>query len=204
MSETATPGWFERLPRFRPGSDARVVIIDNQVLSYRLLDGRSDPVFTFLFQDPRIILQIGGQTIDETLHSVAVDDRGTEPDRRGRPVRVGPETYRPGLPPDLHARMWQGQAALLAQGKLFLARAMLPVQRVAFNGLVPLIEAACGRRVGPKDARVVADALVRRIPVFTLDQRLRDGFTHGLANPVLAAELRRLDLAEFAAALFVT
>lgn len=203
MPASFTPDWFADLPLFRPGAAARVVIIDNQVLSYRLLDGRSDALFNFLFQDPRLVLQIGGQTIDESLHSVAVDDKGTEPDRRGRPVRVGPETYRPGLPVALHRRMWEQQGALLAQGKLFLARAMSPAQRLVFDVLAPMIEACCGRRVGPKDARVVADALARRIPLFSLDNRLREGLAVGLLNPALAQELRRMGLDGFAARLFV-
>ena len=33
-------------------------------------------------------------------------------------VQVGPVTYRPGLPVALRPRMWEGQAALQAQGKL--------------------------------------------------------------------------------------
>ncbi|RVT95682.1 hypothetical protein EOD42_15920 [Rhodovarius crocodyli] len=203
MSASFTPAWFEGLPMFRQGGAARVVIIDNQVLSYRLLDGRSDEVFNFLFQDPRIVLQIGGQTMDETLHSVAVDDTGLEHDRRGRPTRVGPETYRPGLPAALNQRMWEQQGALVAQGKLFLARSMLPAQRLVFDVLAPMIHAACGRRVGPKDARVVADALARRIPLYSLDNRLRDGLAVGLLNQALARELQRLGLDGFAARLFV-
>ncbi|HEY0419903.1 MAG TPA: hypothetical protein VGC80_10320, partial [Acetobacteraceae bacterium] len=182
MAESFTPAWLADLPEFGPRPGAKVVIVDNQVLSFRLLDGRSDAVFDFLFQDPRIVLQIGDQVINETLNSVGIDDKGTEPDRRGRPVQVGPATYRPGLPLALHQRMWEGQAALQAQGKLVLNRAMLPSQRIAYYKLASLTENACGRRMGPKDARMVADALVRRIPVFTADQRCRDAFAVGLAN----------------------
>ena len=203
MGDTTIPAWFAGLPLFRPGGPQRVVIIDNQVLSYRLLDGRANPLFNFLFEDPSLVLQIGGQTMDETLHSVAVDDSGMEPDRRGRPRQVGPVTWRPGLPGPLNQAMWERQADLVMRGKLFLARAMPPPLRVAYDALWPVIEGATGRRVGAQDARVLADALVRRIPVFTLDQRLRDGFAAGRPNAALRAELARLGLDGFVDGLFV-
>jgi hypothetical protein len=203
MSASLTPAWFGTLPLFRPGGSQHVLIIDNQVLSYRLLDGRSDPLFTFLFEDPRLVLQIGGQTIDESLHSVAVDDSGMENDRRGRPVRVGPVRLRPGLPADKNQMMWERQGDLMMRGKLFLARAMLPAQRQDFARLWPLIEGACGRRVGAQDARVVADALVRRIPLLTLDARLRAGFAHGQADGALTGEIARQGLAGFLPRLFI-
>ena len=193
MSATQIPPWFAGLPLFRPGGTSRVVIIDNQVLSYRLLDGRSDPLFNFLFEDPSLVLQIGGQTMDEALHSVGNDD----------PTRPGPVMFRPGLPGPLNQRMWERQGDLVMRGKLFLARAMPPTQRVAYAALWPVIEGATGRRVGGQDARVLADALVRRIPVFSLDLRLRAGFAVGLGNAALTAQLAQLGLAGFVGGLFV-
>jgi hypothetical protein len=178
-------------------------MIDNQVLSYRLLDGRTDPEYDFLFEDPRLVLQIGRQVINETLNSVGVDDRGIEVNRRGRPVRVGPETYRPGLPIALHQRMWEGQAELQSREKLVLVGQMLPAQRIVFNRLAPLIETACSRGMGPKDARVVADALVRRIPLYSGDVNARHSFSRGVLDPTLSAELRASGLATFATTMFV-
>lgn len=200
----ATPPWFGRLPDYSKRADTKVVIVDNQVLSYRLLDGRSDPDYDFLFLDPRVVLQIGRQVIDETLRSVGIDDKGTEPDRRGRPIRVGPETYRPGLPVALHQRMWEGQAQLQAQGKLILVGAFAtPHQRMLYERLAALIEAACGRRMGPKDARVVADAMARRIPLYSGDGRARNALANGIRDVVLDAELRGAGLAGFAANMFL-
>ena len=82
-----TPTWFNRLPQFRRGdANWRVVIVDNQVLSYRLLDGLAGPVFDFLFQDARVIVQIARQVIDgrcirwasstPASNWIGADDRG--------------------------------------------------------------------------------------------------------------------------------
>ena len=200
----ATPTWFNRLPDYSRRSGTKVVIIDNQVLSYRVLDGRSDPDYDFLFLDPRIVLQIGRQVIDETLRSVGIDDKGTEPDRRGRPVRVGPVTYRPGLPIALHQRMWEGAAKLQDQGKLILVGSFINQhQCILYERLAALIEAACGRGMGPKDARVVADAIVRQIPLYSGDTRAQKALAAGINDAVLAAELRSAGLSTFAANMFL-
>lgn len=200
-----TPAWFNQLPQWGRSSGRLAVMIDNQVLSYRVLDGRSDPVFDFLFQDERIILLIGRQVIDETLHSVGVDDTGMEPDRRGRPRQVGPVVLRPGLPAELNRRMWEGAAALQARGKLMLTglTQMTPEQRTHYNVLAPLIQAASGRNMGEKDARVAADGLVRQVPIFTLDQRFRDSFQRAAQGGALQAQLTAYGLAGFAARLFL-
>lgn len=200
-----TPSWFARLPNYSRRPDTKVVIVDNQVLSYRLLDGRTDADYDFLFLDPRVVMQIGRQVIDETLHSVGIDDRGIEPDRRGRPIRVGPETYRPGLPLALHQRMWEGQAQLQQQGKLILVGSFAnPHQRMSYERLATLIHAACGRNMGPKDARVVADAMVRRIPLYCGDGRARHALSAGLSRDVvLNTELRGASLSGFAANMFL-
>jgi hypothetical protein len=201
-----TPTWFNQLPQFRRGDpNRRVVIVDNQVLSYRLLDGRSGPVFDFLFQDARVIVQIARQVIDETLHSVGVVDTGVEADRRGRPRRVGPVVLGPGLPAELNQRMWEALAALQSAGRVFLAglTQMTPVQRQGYDILAPLIDTASGRGMGPKDARVAADALVRQIPILSLDQRFKDAFRRALPDPALQAQLNAFGLTAFAPNLFV-
>ena len=199
-----TPAWFADLPDFTPRPCTKVVIVDSQVLSDPGSPTlRSDAAFDFLFQDPRIVLQIGDVVINETLNSVGIDDKGTEPDRKGRPVQVGPSHHRPGLPVALHQRMWEGQAALQAQGKLVLTRAMLPGQRSPITGWPRSSRMSADGEWGRKDARMLADALVRRLPVFIADQRCRDAFAIGLANPVLLAELKLHGLDAFAQRLFV-
>ena len=204
MSTSPAPAWFNRLPPFGPRPGTRVVIVDNQVLSYRLLDQRSTPDYDFLFEDPRIVLQIGRRVIQETLRSVGVDDTGIEPDARGRPQRVGPVIHRPGLPLHLHTMMWAGQARLQDEGKLILLGAMFPAQAIVYDRLLRTIEVACGRRVGGKDASVLADALVRGIPLYTDDGNCRTAFLRATtAEPALAAELRALNLTQFASNLFV-
>ena len=59
-------------------------------MSYRLLDGRRTPDYDFLFEDPRVVIQIGRRVIQETLRSVGVEDTGIERDARGNPIRVSP------------------------------------------------------------------------------------------------------------------
>jgi hypothetical protein len=200
-----TPAWFNQLPPLSRLAGRHAVMIDNQVLSYRVLDARSDPVLDFLFEDERIVLLIGRQVIDETLHSVGVDDTGIELDRRGRPQQVGPVVLRPGLPAALNQRMWEGVAALQARGKLVLAglSQMTTEQRARYNVLAPMIEAASGRNMGEKDARVAADGLVRQVPIYTLDQRFRDAFQRAMLSAALQTQLTAYGLAGFAARLFV-
>jgi hypothetical protein len=211
MTLTAAPSWFSRLPEFKPRPGTKVVIVDNQVLSYRLLDNRTNVDYDFLFSDPRVVLQIGRQVINETLHSVGIDDKGLKLnaddrpvlDAKGQPIRIGPVTYRPGLLSALHQRMWTGQAQLQERGKLVLVGAMYPAQRIVYGRLTTIIENVCGKGMGPKDARVIADALVRKIPLFSADNRARDAFTKGIASTVLSAELCATGLTAFAASMFV-
>lgn len=199
------PVWFDQLPQWGRQSGRRALMIDNQVLSYRVLDGRSDPMFNFLFEDERVVLLIGRQVIDETLHAIGVDDTGIENDARGRPHRVGPVVLRPGLPAALNQRMWEGMAALQGRGKLILTglSQMTSEQRTRYHVLAPMIEAASGRNMGGKDARVAADGLVRQVPIFTLDHRFRDAFGRAAQGAALRVQLTAYGLAEFAAHLFV-
>ncbi|WP_426959757.1 hypothetical protein [Muricoccus radiodurans] len=205
MSGSAVPAWFNRLPAYsrRPGT--RLVIVDNQVLSYRLLDGHRDADYDVLFGDPRVVLQIGRMVIKETLRSVGIEDTGMEQDRRGRPVRVGPVIHRPGLPIALHRRMWEEQARLQDQGKLVLVGGFATEQqRILHDRFTALIDAGCNRNMGPKDAHVVAEALVRRIPLFCRDDRARRSFAAGVERGgALAAELHAANLAGFAATMFL-
>jgi hypothetical protein len=203
MQSTTPPAWFARLPPFPPRPERSVVIVDSQAMSYRLLDGRRTPDYDFLFEDPRVVIQIGRRVIQETLRSVGVEDTGIERDARGNPIRVSPEVLRPGLPGPLNQRMWQQQARLQALGKLVLVGAMLPAQAIVYQQLARRIEATCGRNMGPRDAEVLADALVRRIPLFCDDNACRRAFANGLASEALNMELRAAGLDGFAATLFV-
>lgn len=200
------PPWFDRLPAFRPQPERRVVIVDNQALSYYLLDGRRDPPeLTFLFEDHRIVAQISRQVIDETLHSTGTVDSGMDTDRRGRPRRVGPVITGPGLPVALQEKMWLDLASLQARGQVVLSglTQMTPGQRAQYAELAAVIEQVSGRGMGGKDARVAADALVKRIPIFTLDARFRDTFGRVLNEEPLRACLAKYDLSAFAPGLFV-
>lgn len=199
----ALPAWFARLPVFAPRPDRRVVIVDNQAVSYYLLDGRRDPPeLTFLFEDHRVILQIGRQVIDETLHSTAVIDSGMEPDRRGRPRRVGPTILGPGLPGAMNQRMWEGLAALQARGQVVL-RGLAQMTAEDRNNYARLSLALHNAGVSEEDARVAADALVWRIPLFTLDHRFRNAAHGALNNAGVAALIREFGRTDFAPSLFV-
>jgi hypothetical protein len=204
LQPDSTPEWFSRLPEFAPRPGHRVVIVDNQVLSYYLIDGkRDDPGSVFLMEDPRIIVQIGRQVINETLHSVGVADKWDEPDGRGGTRRV--VVPGPGLPPALHRRMWEQMTALVARDKLVLAgiAQMTAEQRIRYDVLAPLIANLSGGGMGELDARVAADALVRRIPIYSLDRAFRKAYRAALPKIQLAECLRDYKLTEFAAHLFV-
>ena len=99
--------------------------------------------------------------------------------------------------------MWTGIAQLQQRGKLMMVGGMYPAQRIIYDRLAAIIENACGRRMGPKDARVIADALVRGIPLFSGDNRARTAFVRAMTGGVLSTELRNAGLTSFAANMFI-
>lgn len=205
------PPWFARLPEFsrRPGH--KTIIVDNQVFSYRFFgEGKPNRYRDFLFEDPRIIIQIGRQLIDELLHSVSVADDHLKRDKKnrpvldaeGHPVRLAPAAFAPGLPSKLHRTMWEQLGHLQEREKLVLVGAFATSEQwILFGRLSKSIEDSCGvNSMGPGDSRVIADALARRIPIFTEDKRQRDAFGFALANRKagLTKELEAVGLLDFA------
>ena len=89
------------------------------------------------------------------------------------------------------------------RGKLVMVGGMYPAQGIIYDRLAAIIENACGRRMGPKDARVIADALVRGIPLFSGDNRARTAFARAMTGGVLSTELRNAGLTPFAANMFI-
>jgi hypothetical protein len=117
-----------------------------------------------LLDDPNAQLQIGRQQIDELLNNPAfrVQDR---------------------------SRMWETLGRLQDQGKLILAGTsrMTPTMLTQYQRLIPLLVAA---RVSEEDARVLADALVRRLQLLSRDDRFTNAIRGALNNPDVARYLR--------------
>jgi len=201
--EPYSAAWFEQLPRFRQQADQRVAIVDNQAISYYVLNGRRDPPeLTFLFEDHRVVPRIGRRVIDETLHSTAVVDNGMEPDRRGRSRRVAPTILGPGLSGPVDQRMWEGLGALQARGKVVL-RGLTQTTARDRNVYERLSLALFNAGVSEEDARVAADALVWRIPIFTLDPRFRNAARGALTRAGVDGLITEFGLTAFAPNLFV-
>lgn len=139
----SAPGWAERLPS---NSKHRLLVaVDNNVLSNYLFEPVKDNV-AYLFGDPRIQIQISRQVIDEALNN---------------PVFDGAK----------RATAWKRLGELQENGKLFLSGTsqMTPGMLSAYKELAELLGKV---RVSEEDARVIADAIVKRVPIFTLDDRL--------------------------------
>ena len=199
------PAWFNCLPMFESQPNRRVVIVDNQALSYYVLDGIRDHDLDFVFEDRRVIAQIGRQVIDEALHSTGVVDSGIELDQRRRPEQIGPKILGPGLPGELNEKMWRGVTLLQARQQLLLSglTQMTAEQRARYETLATVIERMSGRGMREKDAHVASDALLRKTPIFSLDNNFYRAYHRALGEKPLQRCLAEYQLTEFANNLFV-
>ena len=146
MSTASTPlfvpSWYYRLP-IAPGGK-RALIVDHHVLRGYLLLDAADPALQFVFESGRVQIQIGRQVIDE-----AVNDPDVAPDRR----RIVDEALA-----DLQRR-----GVLLVTG----ASQLSPSARRSYNELAVLLRA----HLSAAGALVMADAIVKRIPLLALERR---------------------------------
>jgi predicted nucleic acid-binding protein len=149
----APPPWFTKLPLSRMGK--RVVIVDNNVLSAYYIERQNKPELQFIFESPHVLIQCSRQVINEALA--------------------------PRMSPATRADIWRALAALQAQNRLFFSGTtqMTPQMLTIYNELTRLLRQA---NVSYEDASIAADAIVKRLPLFTLDRRFKNALAGALRN----------------------
>jgi len=168
------PSWYARLPMF---GGKRLLAVDNNVIGAYFFESPTDEV-RFAFEEPGLQIQCSRQAIDEALN---------HPD-----FRV-----------DRRREMWTRLAELQGRGKVFLSGTsqMTKAQLELYEKLTTLLSNA---EVQKKDAPIVADAIVKRIPLLTLDQRLKNAVTSALRNAKVCDFLKDNSLPDSATVIFVS
>lgn len=166
MALPPPPSWYSRVTvssRFH----ARTIAIDANTLIYFLERPTLDDDLRFVFESPptQLVLKIGRQVINETLH---------------------PVLSRPG-------RRWQSVEALVSSGKLIMfgVATMSPDERRTYQDLRTVLRVC----ISEEDAAVVADSLIYRLLLFTREIRLRNAITGALKNAQVMDFLGRHGLA---------
>lgn len=157
--------WTTQLP-VRNGK--HVLCVDNNVIGNYFSDREAThAVVNRVFTDPAIQIQCGRQVIDEALNH-------------------------PGKSVDLRRATWETFARMQARGKVHLSglATMTPPQRAAYQ---PVRQALTGQ-LSAQDAAVAADALVKRVPLLTLESRFPAGLQAIAANLAFQRTLTRLGL----------
>ena len=175
MSTQPAPAWFARLP-VSGRSGRRTVYADNNVLSNYLFETPTDDA-RFLFEDNRIQVHLSRQVIDEALNH-------------------------PGLDVARRQQVWTRLGQLQQSGQVILSgtSAMTPPMLAAYRGLQPLLSRS---GLSVEDAAVVADAVVKRVPLYTQERRSRTGLENALRNPAVLAYLRANTLPDTIALILV-
>jgi len=153
-TQVTVPPWFSSLPQLPGGM--RALCVDNDALSAYFFEASSDPELRAIFESPVIRLQCSRQVIDEALNS-------------------------PGLAPSARPAIWAALADYQARGRLFLSGTtqMTPAVLAVYNELRGLFSAS---NLSATDAAVLADAIVKGIPLYTRERRARTGFFNALRN----------------------
>jgi hypothetical protein len=156
------PAWFARLP-LSSRSGRRMIALDNNAVSNYFFEAPA-PEVRFVFEEPTIQIQIGRQVIDEALNH-------------------------PGLAGARRPQIWTELGELQARGKLILSGVthMTGHEQTAYRELQRLLQA----NLSQPDSCVVADAVVKRVPLLTLERRLRDGLDRTLRGPAVQTFLAR-------------
>jgi len=156
------PPWFARLP-LSSRTGRRMIALDNNAVSNYFYEAPTTEV-RFVFEEPCIQINVGRQVIDEALNH-------------------------PGLAAARRPQIWAALGELQARGKLILSGTahMTPNEQTAYRELQRLLTA----NLSQPDAFVVADAIVKRIPLLTLERRLRDGLERALRGPAVQTFLTR-------------
>ena len=155
------PTWLTRLPLV---AGKRTVIIDNNVFSAYLFRTPVPDDVRWVFDDPTIRVQCGRQTIDEALNH-------------------------PELDVARRRRAWEQLERLQASGKLYLSGTTQMTREMSelYSALAKQLAAA---NLSTADGRVFADAIVKRVPLFTLDKRAKDALARALNNQLVKQFLK--------------
>ena len=147
-----TPPWLDRLPLV---GGKRTVIVDNNVISTYLFRAPTDEV-RYLFESGNVRIQCGRQVIDEALNH-------------------------PGLDVTRRRKAWESLGTLQANGRLLLSGGtqMTPAMNAVYTELARLLAAT---NLSQPDARVLADAVVKRVPLLTLERRAKEALAKALVN----------------------
>jgi hypothetical protein len=148
------PAWFAKLPASR---GKKLLAIDNNVISEYFIRKQETPELKFVFEDPGLQIQCSRQVIDEALNH-------------------------PGLPAVQRPNVWASLTKLQQTGKLFLSGTtqMMPAQLADYKELIRLLQQAS---VSQEDAAVAADAIVKKIPLLSLDQKSQKRHDRRVAKP---------------------
>jgi len=171
---TAAPAWFARLPLSRR-TGRRTIALDNNAVSNYFFETPT-PDVRFAFEEPTIQIQIGRQVIDEALNH-------------------------PDLAAERRPQIWAALGELQARGKLILSGVthMTAQEQAAYRDVQRLLLA----NLSQPDSRVVADAIVKRVPLLTIERRLRDGLERALRGPAVQTYLTRQGLPNAVAQILV-
>jgi hypothetical protein len=168
------PPWFARLP-LSSRSGRRMIALDNNAVSNYFFEVPASEV-RFVFEEPSIQIQIGRQVIDEALNH-------------------------PGLAAARRPQIWTALGELQTRGKLILSGVthMTAHEQTVYRELQRLLQA----NLSQPDSRVVADAMVKRVPLLTIERRLRDGLERALRGPAVQTYLTRHGLPNTVAQILV-
>jgi hypothetical protein len=151
---TTPPTWLNSLPR-SPKSGRRMVAVDNNAISDYYFR-TPQPAVRFVFEDSNVELHLCRQVIDEALNH-------------------------PDLTSASRRQIWTSLAALQAQGKVLLSgTAVMPPQMMSNYRDLQQLLARSG--LSREDAFVLADAVVKRVPLLTRDGGARTGAGNALRN----------------------
>jgi hypothetical protein len=148
------PAWVMRLP-VSPRTGRRMVCCDNNAVSNFLFEAARDDV-RFVFTSPTVEVHISRQVIDEALNH-------------------------PDLAVASRQQAWNTLAQLQEAGQLVLSGVtqMLPAQQKTYHALQQQLKVS---GLSGTDAFVVADAVVKRIPLLTLEENMPTGLDNALRN----------------------
>jgi hypothetical protein len=155
-----TPAWSSKLPLIR---GQRTVVVDNNAISDYYVRGYRNDDLHYLFEDATVRLFCGRQVIDEALNA-------------------------PGLQPDTRRTLFEELGELQASGKLVLSGAsqMPAVMLTTYQALAQLLATSA---LSAEDARIYADAIVKRIPLYTSERRNKLAIANAVRNRAVAAFL---------------
>ena len=148
------PSWYAKLPTAR---GKKLLAIDNNVISGYFFGQQSDPALQFIFGDPLLQMQCSRQVIDEALNH-------------------------PGLAVGRRQQVWTELGELQAKGRLLLSGTsqMAPGALAVYRELARLLE---GAKLSKEDAALAADAIVKKVPLLTYDERFKRALDAALTRP---------------------